>query len=195
MTANRLTALCVFCGSRTGRNPSYITAARDLGRVLALRDIVLVYGGGRVGLMGEVADAALQAGGRVVGVIPQMLIDREVGHTGLSDLQVVTTLSERKQRMADLADAFVALPGAIGTLDELFEVWTWNQLYRGTKTCSVLNVAGYFDPLLTFLDRTVSEEFLRPEFHSTLLIASGVDELLDRLQAAASFSSVPTANR
>ena len=182
MPASALTALCVFCGSRTGRNPLYAKVARELGVALADRNITLVYGGGRVGLMGEVADAALQAGARVIGVIPQMLMDREVGHSGLSELQVVASLSERKLRMADLSDAFVALPGAIGTLDELFEVWTWNQLHGGRKPCSVLNVGGYYDPLLAFLERTVVEEFLRPEFRSTLLVSSAVGELLDGLE-------------
>lgn len=178
----------------------YAAAARELGEALAARGITLVYGGGRVGLMGEVADAALHAGGRVIGVIPQMLIDREVGHTGLSDLQVVTTLSERKLRMAELSEAFVALPGAIGTLDELFEVWTWNQLHRGQKPCSVLNVGGYYDPLLQFLARTVEEDFLRPEFRSTLIVANAVRELLDRLErevtaAQSPASSAPSAIR
>jgi uncharacterized protein (TIGR00730 family) len=134
--------------------------------------------------MGELADACLRAGGRVVGVIPQMLLDREVGHGGLTELEVVTGLSMRKQRMSDLADAFIALPGGIGTLDELFEVWTWNQLELQHKPCGVLNVAGYFDPLLAFLDRSVAEDFLRPEHHAHLIVGEKPADLLARLTAA-----------
>lgn len=176
-----LQSVCVFCGSRTGSNPVYAAAARTFGGLLARRDITLVYGGGRVGLMGELADACLEAGGRVIGVIPQMLLDREVGHAGLTELEVVSSLSVRKQRMSDLAQAFVALPGGIGTLDELFEVWTWSQLHLEHKPCGVLNVGGYYDPLLTFLDRTVTEDFLRAEYRATLIVSSEPADLLDRL--------------
>lgn len=179
----RLTSVCVFCGSRTGRNPLYAAAARVLGQALAERDITLVYGGGRVGLMGEVADACLHAGGQVIGVIPQMLLDREVGHAGLTDLEVVTSLSVRKQRMSDLAQAFIALPGGIGTLDELFEVWTWSQLHLEHKPCGVLNVAGYYDPLLAFLDRSVTEDFLRADYRATLIVSDAAADLLARLTA------------
>lgn len=179
----QLRSLCVFCGSRVGRHPAYAAAAREVGRLLGARGITLVYGGGRVGLMGELADAALQAGAHVIGVIPQMLIEREVGHSGLTELEVVTTLAQRKVRMGELSDAFMALPGGIGTLDELFEVWTWSQLYRDQKPSGLLNVNGYYDPLLTFLDRSVEEDFLRPECRQGLLVASRPDVLLDSLAA------------
>ena len=184
MTEHFPTSICVFCGSRTGRDPRYAAATRGMGQLLAQSGITLVYGGGRVGLMGELADACLQAGGRVIGVIPQMLLDREVGHAGLTELEVVTSLSVRKQRMSDLAQAFIALPGGIGTLDELFEVWTWSQLHLEHKPCGVLNVGGYYDPLLAFLDRTVEENFLRAEYRSTLIVSRDPADLLARLAVA-----------
>jgi uncharacterized protein (TIGR00730 family) len=174
-------AVCVFCGSRGGVDPRYAAAARATGRLFAERDWTLVYGGGRVGLMGELADACLEAGGRVLGVIPQMLLDREVGHVGLTQLEVVGTLSERKQRMSGLSQAFLALPGGIGTLDELFEVWTWGQLHLQRKPCALLNTAGYYDPLLTFLNRTVAEGFLSPEHRAGLIDGPEPGPLLDRL--------------
>lgn len=178
-------SLCVFCGSSPGKRPEYLEVARATGRSIAQRGLTLVYGGGRVGLMGAVADAALAAGGRVVGVIPQMLLDREVGHAGLTELRVVTTLSERKLMMADLSDAFLALPGGIGTMDELFEAWTWTQLELHRKPCGLLNQDGYYDALISFLDAAVAEGFQRPRHRAALLVGTGIEALLDRLQAAA----------
>jgi uncharacterized protein (TIGR00730 family) len=174
-------SLCVFCGSSEGRDPGYVALARATGALLAQRGITLVYGGGRVGLMGALADAALAQGGRVVGVIPQMLLDLEVGHAGLSELHVVQTLSERKLLMSDLADAFLALPGGIGTMDELFEAWTWVQLSLMTKPCGLLNHEGYYDALIGFLDHAVREGFLRPGHRAALQVDSDVIRLLDRL--------------
>src|SRR5262249_38923119 len=143
-----------------GNRPEYLVMARLTGELIARRGLTLVYGGGRVGLMGALADAALAAGGKVVGVIPQVLLDKGVGHPGLTQLHVVSTLSERKLLMSDLADAFLALPGGIGTMDELFEAWTWTQLNLQSKPCGLLNFNGYYDPLLAFIERAVAEGFL-----------------------------------
>lgn len=175
-------ALCVFCGSSPGKRPQYTELARAVGAALARRGIKVVYGGGRVGLMGALADAALRAGGEVIGVIPQMLLDKEVGHSGLSELRVVQTMSERKWVMGELSDAFVALPGGIGTMDELFEAWTWTQLDIHRKPCALLNFEGFYDPLITFLDRAVEEGFLRPRHRDALLVEADLDRLFERLE-------------
>ena len=177
-------SVCVFCGSSPGNHPRYLETARALGDLLARRGCTLVYGGGRVGLMGAVADAALQAGGRVVGVIPQLLLDKEVGHPGLTELHVVQTMAQRKQMMGDLSDAFLTLPGGIGTMDELFEAWTWTQLDLHRKPCGLLNQAGYYDALVAFLERCQSEGFLRPRHASALLVDPELESLVDRLAAA-----------
>ena len=177
-------SLCIFCGSSPGARPEYRDAARTLGATLAERRIRLVYGGGHVGLMGVVADAVLEAGGDVVGVITDGLQAREVGHTALPDLRVVRTMHERKAMMASLADAFAALPGGAGTLDELFEAWTWTQLGIHNKPVGLLNVIGYFDPLIAFLDRAVEERFIRAEYCEALVVADRVEALLDGLAAA-----------
>lgn len=177
-------ALCVFCGSSSGDTPEYGKLARELGATLASRRIKVVYGGGRVGLMGALADAALQAGGEVIGVIPQMLLDKEVGHGALTELRVVQTMSERKWQMGELSDAFIALPGGIGTMDELFEAWTWTQLGLHRKPCGLLNFNGYYDPLVAFLDRSVEAGFLRPRHRAELLVERELDPLLARLAAA-----------
>ncbi|HMN44248.1 MAG TPA: TIGR00730 family Rossman fold protein [Povalibacter sp.] len=177
-------SLCVFCGSNAGNHPRYLETARTLGTLLARRHCTLVYGGGRVGLMGAVADAALQEGGRVVGVIPQLLLDKEVGHAGLTELHVVQTMAQRKQLMGDLSDAFLTLPGGIGTMDELFEAWTWTQLDLHRKPCGLLNQAGYYDPLIAFIERCQAEGFLRPRHASGLLIDSELEPLVERLAAA-----------
>ncbi|MBW3628694.1 MAG: TIGR00730 family Rossman fold protein [Gemmatimonadetes bacterium] len=176
-------SLCVFCGSSTGRDERYAGAARDLGQLLAAEGIRLVYGGGRVGLMGVVADAVLAAGGTVTGVIPRPLWAREVGHTGLSELHIVETMHERKARMVELSDGFVALPGGMGTLDELFEVWTWAQLGIHAKPFGVVNVGGYFDALLAFLDHTTGEQFVLPQ-HRAMLMAHPTPALLLELLRA-----------
>jgi uncharacterized protein (TIGR00730 family) len=171
--------ICVFCGSSAGNNQVYADAARETGRTLARRGIALVYGGGRVGLMGVLADAALGAGGTVIGVIPQSLLEREIQHTGLSDLQVVSTMHERKTKMADLADGFIALPGGAGTLEEIFEQWTWAQLGIHHKPCGFLNTNGYFDPLRQMIDRMTVEGFLRPEHASMLVFHTELSAIVD----------------
>ncbi|GAA0584013.1 TIGR00730 family Rossman fold protein [Caenispirillum bisanense] len=162
--------LCVFTGSNEGANVAYQAAAVRMGRTLAEEGIELVYGGGRVGLMGAVADACLAAGGRVTGVIPKFLMDLEVGHEGLTDLRVVASMHERKALMADLSDGFVALPGGIGTMEEIFEVWTWGQLGNHGKPVGLLNVHGYYDPLRSFIDHMVEERFLRAEHRGMLIV-------------------------
>ncbi len=175
--------ICVFCGSSTGTNPAYAEAAADLGRLLAGRGLALVYGGGRVGLMGVLADAALAAGGRVTGVIPEALAAKELAHGGLTDLVVVRSMHERKACMSELSDAFIALPGGIGTLEEWFEVWTWSQLGFQSKPCGMLNVAGYYDSLLSFLDHMTEERFLSLPHRSMAVVDERADRLLDRLAA------------
>jgi uncharacterized protein (TIGR00730 family) len=173
-----LRRLCVFCGSNAGREPGYRRLAEGLARTLAGRGIGIVYGGGRVGLMGVLADAALAAGGDVIGVIPQALIDREIGHRGLTELRVVNSMHERKALMAELADGFVALPGGIGTLEELFEVWTWAQLGLHAKPCGVLDADGFYAPLVAFLDHLVDTGFVRPAHRAMLLSAPSPEALL-----------------
>lgn len=182
--ARALRRVCLFCGSAAGARPEYAHAAATLGRLLARRGIALVYGGGHVGLMGIAADAALAAGGQVIGVIPQALMDREVGHGGVSELHVVPTMHERKALMYDLSDAFVALPGGMGTLDELCEILTWSQLGLHAKPCGVLNVAGYFDALLAFFDHATAEGFIRPAHRALAPAEADAERLLDRLAAA-----------
>lgn len=177
-------SICIFCGSSPGNRPEYLSLARTTGRLIAERGLTLVYGGGKVGLMGAVADSALAAGGRVVGIIPQMLLDREVGHPGLSELRVVTTMAERKAMMIELSDVFLTLPGGIGTLDELFEAWTWTQLGLHDKPSGLLNHRGYYDSLVQFLDLAVTEGFQRPRHRAALLVDTEVESLLDRLLAA-----------
>lgn len=173
--------ICVFCGAASGRAPSYVDAARVLGEMLARRGIGLVYGGGRVGVMGAVADAVLDAGGQVIGVIPQPLLDREIAHNGLTELHVVKDLHQRKALMARLSDAFITLPGGIGTMEELFEVWSWAKLGLHSKPCGLLNVNGYFDSLGTLADEMVAEGFLEPVYREMLLIEERPGVLLDRL--------------
>ncbi len=176
-------SLCLFCGANEGSDPSYADAARSLARELARSRVRIVTGGGRVGLMGVVADAALAAGGEVVGVIPQALLAREMGHTGLTRLEVVSTMHERKARMAELSDGFVALPGGIGTLEELFEVWTWAQLGVHAKPCALFNAAGYYDPLLAFLDHSAAQGFLRDRSRKMLIVESDPRLMSERLAA------------
>ncbi|MGZ8649138.1 MAG: LOG family protein [Solirubrobacteraceae bacterium] len=175
--------ICVYAGSNPGSDTAYANSARELARLLAARGIGLVYGGGRVGLMGVLADTALDAGGEAIGVMPQALVDKEIGHTGLTELHVVGSMHERKALMAELSDAFVAVPGGIGTLEELIEVYTWSQLGIHAKACGVLNVTGYYDHLAAFLDHAVDAGFLRPQHRAVLSVASEPAELLDRLSA------------
>jgi uncharacterized protein (TIGR00730 family) len=175
--------VCVYAGSNPGSDPAYADAARALAHLLAERGIGLVYGGGKVGLMGVLADTALAAGGHVIGVMPQALVDREIGHRGLTELRIVASMHDRKALMADLSDAFVAIPGGIGTLEELVEVYTWSQLGIHDKACGVLNVRGYYDALAAFLDHAVEEGFLRSQHRDVLSVAADPGELLDRLAA------------
>jgi uncharacterized protein (TIGR00730 family) len=170
--------LCVFCGSSAGREPGYRQLAESLGRALAGRGIGIVYGGAWVGLMGALADAALAAGGEVIGVIPQALIEREIGHRGLTELRIVESMHERKALMAELADGFVALPGGIGTLEELFEVWTWAQLGLHAKPCALLDTDGFYRPLVAFLDHLVDAGFVREAHRDMLLTAHSPEDLL-----------------
>jgi len=176
-----LNSVCLFCGSSPGTLPAYGEAAALLGRTLAGRGLTLVYGGGRVGLMGIAADAALAAGGKVIGVIPEALATRELAHPGVTELRVVESMHERKALMSGLADSFLALPGGIGTLEEWFEVWTWSQLGFQLKPCGLLNVAGYYDHLLAFLDHMTEERFLTRAHRSMAIVDDQPERLLDRL--------------
>jgi uncharacterized protein (TIGR00730 family) len=173
--------ICVFLGSSVGRSPVYAQATRQLGTLIAERGIGLVYGGGTVGLMGLLADAATAAGGEVIGVIPEALRAREHDHPGLTQLHVVRTMHERKAMMADLSDGFVALPGGIGTFEELFEVWTWSQLGYHAKPCGLLDVGGFYDRLSGFIDHVVEEGFLKPEHRRMLIVERDAETMLDRL--------------
>ena len=175
-------SVCVFCGSNTGAGTGYLEAARHLGRILGERQLRLVYGGAAVGLMGALADAALAAGGIVVGVIPEALVEREIAHSGLTELHAVASMHERKARMADLADAFIALPGGAGTLEEFFEIWTWGQLGHHRKPVGLLNVDGFFDSLLSFLDHQRRENFMRREHRDMLMIDTDAARLLNRFE-------------
>jgi uncharacterized protein (TIGR00730 family) len=175
--------LAVFCGSNPGARPEYVDAARSLGRLLAQRGIGIVYGGSSVGLMAALADAMMDELGDVIGVIPRMLVEREVANKALTDLRIVESMHERKALMANLADGFVALPGGIGTLEEFFETWTWAQLGMHSKPCGLLNVAGYFDPLLTFLDHAVSEKFVRDVHRAMVVVERDPAALLARFES------------
>ena len=175
--------LCVFCGSSPGRSPAYIAAARRLGSLFARRGIGLVYGGGNVGLMGVVADAVLADGGEAIGIIPRALVDRELAHGRLSELVVVDSMHERKQRMHDRSDGFIALPGGFGTLDELFEALTWAQLGMHQKPCGLLDVDGFWAPLRALIERQVAEEFVRSHHAMMLLHNDDPEALLDAFAA------------
>lgn len=175
-------SICVYCGSAPGRGETYLNAARDFGTALAQRDVRLVYGGASIGLMGAVADAALAAGGKVIGVMPEALVRKEVAHRGV-ELIVTGSMHERKMTMADLADGFVALPGGIGTFEELFEIWTWAQLGFHRKPCGLLNVAGYYDSLLAFLDHARAERLLAQSVRDLLQVEDEAQALLDRFSA------------
>ena len=184
-------SICLFCGSNVGARPAYAQAAGDLGRALAARGLTLVYGGGSVGLMQIAAQAALDAGGKVIGVITEQLMVREVGHPGLTELRVVRTMHERKALMAELADAFIALPGGFGTFDELCEMATWDQLGIHVKPLALVNIEGYFDGFLAQIDRAVEDRLVKPEHRTMLAVAATVDEALAAL-AAWQAPEVPT---
>lgn len=176
-------AICVFCGSSYGTRDNYAEAARTTGRAIAENGYALVYGGARVGLMGTVADAALEAGGKVIGVLPRALQDKEIGHEGLTELHLVGSMHERKAMMADLSDAFIALPGGVGTLEEIFEVWTWGQLGYHQKPCGFLNIDGYYDHLIRFLDHQTEEGFTKKVMRDMAQIADTPEGMLDLFKA------------
>jgi uncharacterized protein (TIGR00730 family) len=175
--------ICVFCGSSPGARPEYVEAARRLGRTLASRRIGLVYGGAKVGTMGRLASAALEAGGEVIGVIPERLVAKEVAFTELADLQVVGSMHERKARMVELSDGFIALPGGLGTFEEFFEALTWAQLGLHRKPCGFLNVCGYYDKLIAFLDHAVAQQFVKSEYRAMVLIDEDPEGLLEKFAA------------
>ncbi|MFL5486202.1 MAG: TIGR00730 family Rossman fold protein [Gemmatimonadaceae bacterium] len=175
--------LAIFCGSNSGSRPEYVEGAKSLARLLSARGIGIVYGGSSVGLMAALADAMLDEMGDVIGVIPRMLVEREVANKTLTDLRIVDSMHARKAMMAELADGFVALPGGIGTLEEFFEIWTWGQLGMHAKPCGLLNIAGYFDPLLAFLDRAVEEKFVRDTHRAMVVVESDPRALLARFEA------------
>ena len=174
-------SLCIYCGSSLGKSPAYAATAKALGNELVSRSIRLVYGGASVGIMGVIADTVLAGGGQVVGVIPQALVDKEVSHQGLTELLVVDSMHTRKARMAELSDGFIALPGGFGTLEELFEGLTWSQLGFHRKPIGLLNVEGYYDHLLAFLQQCVDQQFLKIQHHELLLASTDVKQLLDKL--------------
>jgi uncharacterized protein (TIGR00730 family) len=185
----QLKRVCVFCGSNPGLRADYRITAQSLAVALARHNFGLIYGGGNVGLMGHIADAMLQAGGEVIGVIPRALRDKEVAHQGVTELRVVDTMHQRKAMMNELSDAFIALPGGFGTLDEFFEILTWSQLGIHAKPCGLLNVAGYYDSLLAMLDHAVAEGFLWPAHRRMVIAENDAEVLLQQLAKAACVSS------
>jgi len=182
--------VCVYCGSSTGNQPVYREAAEAMGSILAARGIGLVYGGGNVGLMGLVADAVLAGGGEVIGVIPQSLADREIAHAGVTDLRIVDSMHTRKWMMADLSDAFIAMPGGFGTFEEFFEAVTWTQLGVHRKPCGLLNAGGFYSPLAIFIDQAVTEGFIKPVHRATVIVDDDPARLLDGL-ASVTLPDVP----
>jgi len=174
--------VCVYCGSSPGAQPEYVEAARELGRVLAGEGLGVIYGGSNVGLMGQLADGALEAGGEVIGVIPRMFVNKGIDHWGLTEVRVVDSMHERKAIMAELGDAFIALPGGMGTLEEFFEMLAWAQLGMHRKPCGLLNVCGYYDRLIDFLNHTVAERFIRRDHRSMILVADTPTALLQKFQ-------------
>ena len=182
--------ICVYCGSSVGNQPVYREAALAMGAVLASRKIGLVYGGGNVGLMGVIADAVLAGGGEVIGVIPQSLADREIAHSGVTDLRIVDSMHTRKALMADLSDAFIAMPGGFGTFEEIFEAVTWTQLGVHRKPCGLLNVGGFYTPLALFIDQAVSEGFIKPVHRESIVVDDSPERLVTAL-AAVKLPDVP----
>ncbi len=179
----KINSICVFCGSAVGVSPEYQIAARQLSTVLSEREITLVYGGANVGLMKILADTLLEQTGKVIGIMPKALVKREVAHENLTEMHIVSGMQERKAMMADLSDGFIILPGGFGTFDELFEMLSWNQLKLIQKPVGLLNINGYFDPIILQLDRSVEEGFLRPEHRELLLVDTNPGELIDRMAA------------
>lgn len=184
-TSSPLKRVCVFAGSSPGNDPRFLDAARELGAALAQRGVELVYGGANVGLMGAMANAVLEGGGHVIGVIPRHLLDFEVAHTGIPDLRIVESMHDRKALMAELSDAFVALPGGFGTLEETFEVLTWRQLGLHQKPVVILNAGGYFDALVAFLEHMVKRRLLSPENHALLSVETSIEEMFAALEREA----------
>lgn len=176
-------SVCVFCGSSPGLNPLFTESARHFGALIARSGRTLVYGGGCVGLMGTVADGALSASGRVIGVIPESMMGKELAHEGLTELRVVASMHERKATMADLSDAFVALPGGVGTMEEFFEIWTWGQLGLHAKPYGLLDVEGFYKPLVAFLDHLVEQRFVKEKHRDMLIVSRSPEEMLSRLEA------------
>jgi len=177
----KIKSICVFCGSSPGADPDFTTSARELGKLMGQRGITLVYGGSNIGLMRAIADACLAEGGHVIGVMPKGLIDREVAYTDLKEFHVVESMSIRKEKMAVLSDAFIAMPGGIGTLDEIFEAMSWNQLEIMDKPVALLNTKGFYDQLVSFLDYTVEQKFVRPEHRNNLLVDENPEKLLEAI--------------
>jgi uncharacterized protein (TIGR00730 family) len=194
-TDRPITRLCVFCGTNAGSRPEYGAAARELGALLAEEGIELVYGGASVGIMGELADAVQENGGHVTGIIPQQLIQKEAAHRGIPDLIVVASMHQRKSQMADLSDGFIALPGGIGTLEGFFEILTWGQLGIHAKPCGVLNIAGYFDALIGFLDHAVQEGFLTEAHRETIMVETDPRALLERMRGYQAPTGAPLMGR
>ncbi|MEP6992176.1 MAG: TIGR00730 family Rossman fold protein [bacterium] len=186
-----LTTVCVFCAASPGRQPGYVEQAAAMGRFLATSGRRVVFGGGRTGLMGALADGALSAGGEIIGVMPRHLVEREVAHDGLTELRVVESMHERKSVLAEISDGFLALPGGLGTMEELFEVWTWGQLGLHGKPYGLLNVEGYFAPLLAFLDHGVAEGFIQQQYRDLLVVDTHPGALVERMEAV----SPPTLPR
>ena len=182
--------LAVYCGSASPADPVYIESARTVGRSLAERGIAVVYGGGRLGLMGAIADAALAAGGEVIGIIPQALVDAEVAHHGLTELRVCRTMHERKQAFTDLSDGFITLPGGTGTMDELWEALSWAQLGYHAKPVGVLNIAGFYDGLVAFTTKMGEVGFIRPQHRGLMIVADHLDALLDRMASAGPITTI-----
>ena len=178
----KIKSICVFCGSSPGADPDFTTSARELGKLMGQRGITLVYGGSNIGLMRAIADACLAEGGHVIGVMPKGLIDREVAYTDLKEFHVVESMSIRKEKMAMLSDAFIAMPGGIGTLDEIFEAMSWNQLEIMDKPVALLNTKGFYDQLVSFLDYTVEQKFVRPEHRNNLLVDDNPEKLLEAIE-------------
>ena len=178
-----MNSIAIFCGSALGSDPVYLQAAQLAGKTLAQHGIALVYGGGRSGLMGMVADSALQAGGKVIGVIPKQLVDRELAHPHLTELHVVENMHQRKTLMSELSDGFIAIPGGAGTLEEIFEQWTWAQLGIHLKPCAFLNTAGFYDDLLKFIQMTADKGFTHQRFSSSLIASDGIEEILQQFKA------------
>ena len=177
-----INSICVFCGSSVGKHKSYINQARNLGQIIAEKNMTLIYGGGNIGVMREIADSMLKFNGKVIGVMPQHIVDKEVAHHHITELHIVNNMHERKAMMAEFSDAFIALPGGFGTIDELFEVMTWNQLEIINKPTGLLNIEGYFDHLIKFIDHAVNEKFVRAEHKQNLIVETDANVLIQKLE-------------